>query len=132
MLRDMFKKTYTRIDTRYRAPEAERTEKQEEEPGIPAGMWRKCNKCGKPIYVEDVRENFYVCPKCGGYFRVHAWRRIQMVTDPGTFEEWDREMEVSNPLNFPGYEKSWRQPGKSPGSTRPSSPAAERSAAIWR
>lgn len=105
MLRDMFKKTYTRIDTRYRAPEAERTEKQEEEPGIPAGMWRKCNKCGKPIYVEDVRENFYVCPKCGGYFRVHAWRRIQMVTDPGTFEEWDREMEVSNPLNFPGYEK---------------------------
>ena len=105
MLRDMFKKTYTKIDTRYRAPEAERTEKQEEEPGIPAGMWRKCNKCGKPIYVEDVRENFYVCPKCGGYFRVHAWRRIQMVTDPGTFEEWDREMEVSNPLNFPGYEK---------------------------
>ena len=56
MLRDMFKKTYTKIDTRYRAPEAERTEKQEEEPGIPAGMWRKCNKCGKPIYVEDVRE----------------------------------------------------------------------------
>lgn len=36
MLRDMFKKTYTKIDTRYRAPEAERTEKQEEEPGIPA------------------------------------------------------------------------------------------------
>ena len=105
MLRDMFKKTYTKIDTRYRAPEAERTEKQEEEPGILAGMWRKCNKCGKPIYVEDVRENFYVCPKCGGYFRVHAWRRLQMVTDPGTFEEWDREMEVSNPLNFPGYEK---------------------------
>ena len=84
---DMFKKTYTKIDTRYRAPEAEQTEKQEEEPGIPAGMWRKCNKCGKPIYVEDVRENFYVCPKCGGYFRVHAWRRLQMVTDPGTFEE---------------------------------------------
>ena len=42
MLRDMFKKTYTKIDTRYRAPEAEQTEKQEEEPGIPAGMWRKC------------------------------------------------------------------------------------------
>ena len=28
-----------------------------------------------------------------------------MVTDAGSFEEWDREMEVSNPLNFPGYEK---------------------------
>ena len=33
MLRDMFKKTYTKIDTRYRAPEAEQTEKQEEGTG---------------------------------------------------------------------------------------------------
>ena len=28
-----------------------------------------------------------------------------MVADDGSFEEWDRKMEVSNPLNFPGYEK---------------------------
>ena len=28
-----------------------------------------------------------------------------MVIDPGTFEEWDKHMEFSNPLNFPGYEK---------------------------
>ena len=62
MLRDMFKKTYTKIDTRYRAPEEEQTEKQEEEPGIPAGMWRKCNKCGKPIYVEDVGRIFTSAP----------------------------------------------------------------------
>ncbi len=99
MLRDMFKKTYTKLDTKYR------TEEKEEAPSIPAGMWRKCNKCGKPIYAEDVRENFNICPKCGGYFRVHAYQRIEMVADAGTFFEWDREMEVSNPLNFPGYEK---------------------------
>ena len=68
-------------------------------------MWKKCNKCGKPIYAEDVRENFNICPKCGGYFRVHAYRRIEMVADAGTFFEWDAKMEDSNPLNFPGYEK---------------------------
>ena len=62
-------------------------------------------KCGKPIYTDDVRANFYICPKCGGYFRVHAYRRIEMIADEGSFEEWDKEMEVSNPLNFPGYEK---------------------------
>ena len=28
-----------------------------------------------------------------------------MIADEGSFEEWDKEMEVSNPLNFPGYEK---------------------------
>ena len=109
MLKSMFKKTYTKLDTKYRtpenAPEPAETGKTEESPVIPAGLWKKCNKCGKPIYTEDVRANFYICPKCGGYFRVHAYRRIEMVADAGYFEEWDREMEVSNPLNFPGYEK---------------------------
>ena len=99
MLRDMFKKTYTLIDTKYKpAPKPD-------EPNIPQGLWRKCNKCGQPIYVEDVKNNFYICPKCKGYFRVHAYRRIEMVIDEGTFEEWDQEMEFSNPLDFPGYEK---------------------------
>lgn len=100
MLRNMFKKTYTKIDTKYKPQNG-----SSEEPGIPEGLWRKCNKCGQPIYVEDVKNNYYVCPKCDGYFRVHAYRRIEMLVDEGTFEEWNKEMPFSNPLNFPGYEK---------------------------
>lgn len=100
MLRNMFKKTYTKIDTKYK-PQAG----SGQEPAIPEGLWRKCNKCGQPIYVEDVKNNYYVCPKCNGYFRVHAYRRIEMLADEGTFEEWNKEMLFSNPLNFPGYEK---------------------------
>ena len=100
MLRNMFKKTYTKIDTKYK-PQAG----SGQEPAIPEGLWRKCNKCGQPIYVEDVKNNYYVCPKCNGYFRVHAYRRIEMLVDEGTFEEWNKEMPFSNPLNFPGYEK---------------------------
>ena len=99
MLRDMFKKTYTLIDSKYKTPD------KADEPNIPAGLWRKCNKCGQPIYAEDVKNNFYICPKCKGYFRVHAYRRIEMTADAGSFEEWDKEMEFANPLDFPGYEK---------------------------
>lgn len=99
MLKDMFKKTYTLIDSKYKTPD------KADEPNIPAGLWRKCNKCGQPIYAEDVRNNFYICPKCKGYFRVHAYRRIEMTADAGSFEEWDKEMEFANPLDFPGYEK---------------------------
>ena len=100
MLRNMFKKTYTKIDTKYK-----QTGGPGEEPVIPEGLWRKCNKCGQPIYVEDVKNTYYVGPKCSGYFRVHAYRRIEMLVDEGTFEEWNKEMPFSNPLEFPGYEK---------------------------
>ena len=99
MIRDMFKKTYTKIDTKYNVKQESAEQK------IPADLWRKCNKCGKPVYVEDVYANYNICPKCGGYFRVSAYRRIQMIADAGTFEEWDQKMELSNPLQFPGYEK---------------------------
>lgn len=98
MLKDMFKKTYTKLDTKYGT--AEKNTEQ-----IPADLWRKCNKCGKPIYVEDVYSNDNICPKCGGYFRISAYRRIHMLADGESFEEWDPEMQISNPLNFPGYEK---------------------------
>ncbi len=101
MLRNMFKKTYTRIDAKYKPQEGN----EGAEPNIPEGLWRKCNKCGQPIYVEDVVNNYYVCPKCSGYFRVHAYRRIEMIADEGSFEEWNQDMPVSNPLEFPGYEK---------------------------
>ena len=101
MLRNMFKKTYTRIDAKYKPQEGN----EGAEPNIPEGLWRKCNKCGQPIYVEDVVNNYYVCPKCSGYFRVHAYRRVEMIADEGSFEEWNQDMPVSNPLEFPGYEK---------------------------
>ncbi len=99
MLKDMFKKTYTLIDTKYKS------HKKGEKPAVPHGLWRKCNKCGQPIYVDDVKNNYYICPKCDGYFRIHAYRRIEMLMDEGSFEEWNREMPFSNPLDFPGYEK---------------------------
>ena len=101
MLRDMFKKTYTLIDTKYKGQTGPK-------PGIPEGLWRKCRKCGQPILGEDVKNNYYICPKCSSYFRVHAMRRIEITADAGTFEEWNQETEFYNPLDFPGYEEKVR------------------------
>ncbi len=74
-------------------------------PEVPEGLLRKCNKCGSAIIAEDVKSDYYICPKCGGYFRVHAYRRIEMVADEGTFEEWDEGLETPNPLEYKGYEE---------------------------
>lgn len=76
---------------------------RERRPEVPEGLLRKCNKCGSAIIAEDVRRGYYICPKCGGYFRVHAYRRIEMITDDGTFEEWDKELVGGNPMDYKGY-----------------------------
>ena len=36
---------------------------------------------------------------------MHAYRRIEMVADEGTFEEWDEGLETPNPLEYKGYEE---------------------------
>lgn len=76
---------------------------RERRPEVPEGLLRKCNKCGSAIIAEDVKRGYYICPKCGGYFRVHAYRRIEMITDDGTFEEWDKELVGGNPMDYKGY-----------------------------
>lgn len=77
---------------------------KEKKPEVPQGLLKKCNKCGAAIFTEDVKRAGYICPKCHGYFRVHAWERIRMITDEDTFEEWDAQMDFVNPLQFKGYE----------------------------
>lgn len=67
-------------------------------------LWSKCSKCGELIYREDVSNNYYVCPKCEGYFRLRAGRRLKMIVDPASFQEWDVDVETQNPLGFSGYE----------------------------
>ena len=77
-------------------------------PEAPQGILKKCNACKGAIFTEDVKRNLYICPKCGNYFRVHAYRRIEFLLDDGSFEEWDQGMTAGNPLGFPGYEEKVR------------------------
>ena len=95
-LQNMFKKTSSR--QHYIALKSAR-------PEVPQGLMRKCNKCGAAIIAEDVKNGYYICPKCGGYFRVHAYRRVEMIADEGSFEEWDKDMAFVNSLDFKGYEE---------------------------
>ena len=74
-------------------------------PEVPQGLLRKCKNCGSAIISEDVKNNYNICPKCGGYFRVHAYRRLRMVVDEGSFDEWFTDIKESNPLEYEGYEE---------------------------
>lgn len=102
-LENMFKKT------RLSSSRKSYISLKEARPEVPQGLLRKCNKCGGAIITEDVKAGSYICPKCGGYFRVHAYRRIEMIADEGTFEEWDRGLTTKNPLDYKGYEEKLDQ-----------------------
>ncbi len=78
------------------------------EPSVPEGLWIKCDGCGELLYKEDVRQNHYVCYKCGKYFRITTKKRLRMVVDKGTYEKWDEGLEQKDPLHYPDYQSKIR------------------------
>ena len=94
----MFKKTVRDI----------RGEEHENTPEVPDNLMRKCNACKAAVFVDEVKQNHYICPHCGNYFHVPAYRRIKMIADRKSFVEWDAHMEEGNPLQYKGYEEKLR------------------------
>lgn len=92
----MFKKTSIRRPS-------SRFVEEGNKPEAPKGLLKKCNKCGKAIFTEEYKNNLYICPKCGGYLRMPAYERIALVTEEGSFEEWDTGLVNTNPLRMKGY-----------------------------
>ncbi len=68
-------------------------------------QWKKCNKCNEIIYNEDLKNNLNICPKCGNYFRLTAFERIELLIDDGTFTEQDITLNSKDFLTFPKYKE---------------------------
>ena len=98
-LHNMFKKTGEKITSIH--------SRNRRRPEAPEGILKKCNKCGAAILTDEVINGKYICPKCHGYFRIPAYKRIELVTDAGSFEEWNEKIDEGerpeNPLDFRGY-----------------------------
>ena len=73
------------------------------ESSLPEGLWIKCDGCGQMLYKEDVVNNHYSCYKCGKYFRLSTRKRIRLIADKGSFQEWDTGIENADPLGYPDY-----------------------------
>jgi len=72
---------------------------------VPEGLWIKCNNCSEIVYSKEIERNLKVCPKCDYHFRITARERIDLLVDPGTFEEIDKFIESKDPLGFKDSEK---------------------------
>ncbi len=99
-LKEMFKKT-----TYVSIKDSRNVREMQSKPEVPKGLLKKCNVCKAAIIAEDVKNGYYICPKCHSYFRMHAYRRIEMIADDGSFEEWEQGLSSDNPLKYKGYEE---------------------------
>ncbi len=69
---------------------------------IPDGLWTKCEECSEVLYNKTLEENLKVCSKCNYHFTLGAYERINTLLDKDTFQEFDKDMEPQDPLNFKG------------------------------
>ncbi|QDU96335.1 acetyl-CoA carboxylase, carboxyltransferase subunit beta [Lignipirellula cremea] len=77
-----------------------RHDQKQKKRGIPEGLWQRCPGCQSAIFRKEVEKRLWVCPDCDYHLYVSARQRIEQVLDEGTFEEWDGDLEPTDPLGF--------------------------------
>ena len=80
---------FTRSDTKQQATKSE----------APT-HWIKCKSCQSLMYYKEVENQNYVCPKCGYHLRIGVKERLALLTDEGTFIEFDENLKPVDPLKF--------------------------------
>lgn len=75
---------------------------------IPDGLFQKCLKCNDILYSEDLIANYFVCPNCNNHIRINPRERLSMVLDVGSFTELNKEFDIVDPIDFPGYREKLR------------------------
>ena len=72
---------------------------------MPEGLWVKCPDCDALIHILELKQNLHVCLHCGHHFLLDSRARIEMLADPGSFEETETGLISANPLGFAGYDE---------------------------
>ncbi len=67
---------------------------------MPDNLWMQCSDCAKLIYKPRVAEKLFVCPDCNYHFEISSAQRIEMLVDPGSFEERFNDLSPLDPLGF--------------------------------
>ena len=76
---------------------------------VPDDLWAKCPDCGEMIHTLDLKQNLQVCTHCDHHFLMAAGDRIDLLSDPDSFQETDAALSSANPLGFEKYAKSGRK-----------------------
>jgi acetyl-CoA carboxylase carboxyl transferase subunit beta len=70
---------------------------------IPDNLITRCPTCGEIVLNKDIELAQQTCPKCNHHYHMSAKDRVQLLADPGTFEQISGGIRAADPLDFPGY-----------------------------
>jgi acetyl-CoA carboxylase carboxyl transferase subunit beta len=69
---------------------------------IPAGIFEKCKGCEESVHRDEWKKNLDVCPHCNYHRLISANKRLEILTDPGSFKETDKNIVSVDILKFEG------------------------------
>ena len=67
---------------------------------IGRGVFRRCEECAATLRAEEFTENLEVCPQCNHHYPLSSESWIDLLADPGSFEECDTGLLSGDPLLF--------------------------------
>jgi acetyl-CoA carboxylase carboxyl transferase subunit beta len=70
---------------------------------MPEGLWTKCPDCGAMLDTVELKQHLQTCHHCGYHFLMDSRERIELLADPGSFEETGQGLVSANPLGFSNY-----------------------------
>lgn len=70
-----------------------------------AGLFRRCDACAATLMAEEFSANLEVCPQCSHHYALSGEAWMELLADPGSFEEHDRDL---GPKDFLGFTDSKR------------------------
>jgi len=81
----------------------------------PGSIGEGCPRCGVKFGEYDSHRMLMVCSDCGHHQSISARERIRLLTDEGSFVEYDADLLSNDPLNFPGYAEKLEKAQKDTG-----------------
>ncbi|MDB4972575.1 MAG: Acetyl-coenzyme carboxyl transferase beta chain [Myxococcaceae bacterium] len=82
-------------------PEQDASEKRT----LGAGVFRRCKHCGVQLVAEEFTENLEVCPSCFFHYPLSGEAWMELLCDPGSFEELDIGLQPKDFLGFTDAKK---------------------------
>ena len=64
------------------------------------GIFRRCDQCGVTRRADEFVQANEVCPACGHHYPLSAEAWLELLLDPGSWEEHDADLVATDPLAF--------------------------------